>query len=198
MNRKTIAFALLSISLCGAVHPADPADPQEILARAKTAAGGNAWDGVRAFRIKARVSTGGLSGTAEGWEDVVRGRYLNTFSLGSIQGAEGYDGTAPWSSDPSGQITVSDSGDAREGSVDESYRVARAWWYPERRPAKIEDGGRRAEEGRTFQVVRIHPEGGRPFEAWFDAATGLLDRTVERPPTRRAPTSSPTIARWAA
>lgn len=176
MHRKTIAFAL-AIGLSSAAHAAAP---QEVLSRARAAAGGSAWDGVRAFHIQARVSTGGLSGTAEGWEDVIRGLYLNTFNLGPVQGAEGYDGTSPWSRDPSGQITVSDSGDAREGSVNESYRVARSWWYPERRKAAVEDGGERTEEGRTFQVVRIHPEGGRPFEAWFDAATGLLDRTVER------------------
>lgn len=183
MNRKTIAFALLSISLgslgplSGSVHAAGP---REALARAKAAAGGAAWDGVRSFHVKARISTGGLSGTAEGWEDVIRGRYLNTFALGSIQGAEGYDGKSPWSKDPSGQITVSDSGDAREGSVNESCRVARAWWYPERCPAKVEDGGERTEEGRLFQVARLHPEGGRPFEVWIDAATGLVDRTVEK------------------
>ncbi len=176
MNRKTIAFAL-SISLSSAAYASNP---QETLARAKAAAGGPAWDSVRAFHIRARVSTSGLSGTADGWEDVVRGTYLNTFNLGPIQGAEGYDGTSPWSKDPSGQVTVSDSGDAREGSINEAYRVTRSWWYPERRKARIEDGGERAEEGRTFQVVRIHPEGGRPFEAWFDAATGLLDRTVEK------------------
>ncbi len=193
MNRKTIAITLLISFLtaagasAGVSNTARSSDPQAVLARtvlarAKAASGGDAWDGVTSFQLKTRVSTAGLSGTAEGWEDVEHGLYANSFSLGPIQGAEGYDGTSAWSKDPSGQIVVSDSGDAREGSVNESYRVARAWWYADRAsrgPAAVSIHPDRTEEGRTFQVVAIHPQGGRPFEAWFDAATGLLDRTVE-------------------
>jgi PDZ domain/Aspartyl protease len=176
MNRKRMALALLSISLSGAAYAVDP---QEILARAKAAAGGNAWDEVRALHVRATAATGGLSGPTEAWQDLESGHFLSTFILGPIQGADGYDGTSSWSKDPSGQVTVSQSGDAREGSVNEAYRISLAWWYPQRHPAKIEAAGERSAEGRSFQVLRIHPEGGRPFEMWLDTSTWLLDRIVE-------------------
>jgi hypothetical protein len=40
--------------------------------------------------------------------------------------------------------------------------------------------GERREGERTFHVLRITPEGGRPYEMWLDAKTFLLDRTIEK------------------
>jgi len=155
-------------------------DPQALLARAKEAAGGSAWDRVQTLHLKVRLATGGLAGTSESWEDVLTGRYVDTFALGPATGAEGYDGTVNWQVDPSGTATVSDSGDSREGSVDEAYRRSVSYWYPSRHKAAITDSGEQKEGGRTFRVLRITPEGGRPFDLWLDAATLLADRTVER------------------
>jgi hypothetical protein len=167
----------LFLSLPSSTHAADP---QEILARAKAASGGAAWDAVRTLHVKVRIETGGLTGTAESWEDVRGGRFVDTYQLGPATGAEGYDGTKSWSRDASGTITQSDSGDDREGSVNEAYRRSLSYWYPDRRQGAITDGGERREGDRTFHVLRITPAGGRPFDMWFDAATGLLDRTVEK------------------
>jgi hypothetical protein len=155
-------------------------DPRALLARAKEAAGGSAWDRVETLHSKVRLAASGLSGTAESWEDVLTGRFLETFTLGPVTGAEGFDGTVNWEIDPSGTVTVSDSGDSREGTADEAYRRSVSYWYPNRHKAEILDSGERREGGRTFRVLRITPEGGRPFDLWLDAATLLADRTVER------------------
>jgi hypothetical protein len=64
--------------------------------------------------------------------------------------------------------------------VDEAYRRSVSYWYPGRHKAAISDSGEQKEGGRTFRVLRITPEGGRPFDLWLDAATLLADRTVER------------------
>jgi len=39
--------------------------------------------------------------------------------------------------------------------------------------------GERQSGGRSFQVVRVHPNGGAARELWFDRRTGLLGRIVE-------------------
>lgn len=159
---------------------AAPQTPQDILARAKAAAGGAAWDTVRTLHSKVRVETGGMTGTAESWEDTRAGRFVDSYEFGPATGAEGYDGTKSWSLDGSGTVTLSDSGDDREGSANEAYRRSLSYWYPDRRQATIEDGGEQHEGERTFHVLRITPAGGRPFEMWIDGSTFLIDRTVEK------------------
>jgi hypothetical protein len=178
--KKTSIRAIVLLALLLAAGRADAADLQEVLARAKEAAGGKAWDDVRALRSKVKIEMSGLSGQAESWEDVRTGRYAGSFSLGSFSGAQGFDGKNTWVRDTSGQVRVSDSGDAREGSANEAYRRTLAWWYPERWPAEISLVGDRQEGDRSFHVLRIHPKGGRPFEMWIDARTWLTDRVVEQ------------------
>lgn len=186
MKRLSCSIALgllLSLSLQIQAQAHAQTDPREILHRNKTASGGAAWDTVKTLHGKARVEVGGMAGTAESWEDVLAGHFVDTFEIGPITGAEGYDGTKKWSRDESGEVTLSDAGDAREGSVNEAWRRSLSHWFPERRPARpaqITADGERREGERSFHVLRIVPEGGRPFEMWIDAATFLTDRIVEK------------------
>jgi hypothetical protein len=151
----------------------------EVLARAKAASGGAAWDAIFSRHTRGKLHAGGLDGTGEAIEDVRTGRYVERYTLGPASGAEGFDGKMAWSQDASGQPRPEESDDARLGAVDEAYRRALAFWYPARWPATIHSLGRRQDGGRSFDVLGITPRGGRPFELWVDAATGLFDRTVE-------------------
>src|SRR5262245_61073483 len=160
----TAAIAALLFAAClgaHAAHAADTADTGEVLARAKEAAGGSAWDAVRSLHSRAMVETGGLSGTVESWEDVRTGRVVQEYSLGPVQGSNGFDGKAPWSVDRSGQVTIDDGGEARAGTIAEAYRRTLSWWYPDRRPGRVEAVEERTADGRAFHAVRIQPEGGR-------------------------------------
>ena len=158
----------------------DPLTHLDVLPLAKVASGGAAWDAVRTIHSKVRVETGGMTGTAESWDDVRTGRFVDTYQFGPMNGAEGFDGTKRWAQDGSGTVTLSDSGDAREGSANEAYRRSLSYWYPDRRQATLEEGGERRDGERTFHAVRITPAGGRPFEMWIDTATFLIDRTIEQ------------------
>lgn len=179
MKTTTLTLAA-ALTLLLPATPARAADPAEILARAKEAAGGKAWDAVHTLHTRARIATSGLAGPADGWDDLRNGRFVDTYNLGPVTGAGGFDGKAAWTQDASGQTRVDDSGDAREGTIDEVYRRSLAYWYPERRKAEITDAGDRAEGERAFHVLRIAPAGGRPFEMWIDARTFLIDRIVEK------------------
>ena len=150
-----------------------------VLNRAKEASGGKAWDAVATRHVRARLHAGGLDGSAESIEDVRSGHHALSYTLGPLKGAQGFDGTTSWTQDASGQARAEESEDARRGAADEAYRTALAFWYPQRWPALVESLGRRDDGARRFDVLRITPRGGRPFELWVDAASGLFDRVVE-------------------
>ena len=178
MSRLWVSLAVLMFLSSGTAH-ADPR-AESVLAQSKAAMGAAAWDNVRFIRTDAQVQTSGLAGPSESLEDAVTGSYVNGYTLGTFKGADGYDGKTVWSQDPSGQVAVQGGDDTRQGAIDTAYRTVRAFWYPDRMPAEIVYQGTKAESGRTFDVVRITPKGGRPFDMWIDAKTRLIDRVVEK------------------
>ena len=155
-------------------------DPRALLARAREAAGGAAWDRIRTLHAVVHLETGGLTGRADSWDDLTGGRYADRYELGPVSGASGFDGTTSWKQDSSGQVISGQSADARQAAVNEAYRRSRAYWFPKRADATLESAGERLEGGRRFHVVRITPKGGRPFDLWIDDSTHLFDRIVEK------------------
>ncbi len=151
----------------------------ELLARAKEAAGGAAWDRVRTITTEARVESSGLSGTVSSVEDALSGHYGNAWKLGPASGGDGFDGTAGWSVEASGQVIRNTSGESYAGAIQRAYLTARAYWFPERRAGKLSSLGDRTESGRSFLGILATPDGGRAVELWFDAKTLLLDYTIE-------------------
>jgi Aspartyl protease/PDZ domain len=178
----SLAFVLLAGLLAVNAAPGQTPDfrAAEILARAKQAAGGAAWDSVRFIRMKMQVETSGLKGPAESLEDVRTGTYVDTFKLGTFAGASGYDGKTVWEQDSSGQVAIMGADDQRQGAANEAYRRARAFWFPDRAKANVAYGGEAADAGRKFHVIKISPEGGRPFDLWVDAETFMTARVAER------------------
>ena len=175
----------LALAPAGSARAADAApaastDAASLLARARQAPGGEAWGSVKALYTRAAVSTGGLSGSAESWDDVATGRYLDRFALGPYAGTAGFDGARAWSQEGSGRPSYRESAEELQESANESFRRRFAQWFPERHAAAIESGGQRVEGERRFGIVRLLPAGGRPYEMWIDLATGLPDRTIEK------------------
>ena len=152
----------------------------DLLARAKKAAGGEAWDHVRGIHAKAKIETGGLSGVVESWDDVATGRFAQSWDLGPAKGAEGFDGKVSWSQEPSGQVVAQDRGQDHEGMVTQAFLRSLAYFYPEHRAGTVERLAPRSEGGRRFEALRLVPAGGRPTELWLDAKTLLPDRTIEK------------------
>lgn len=155
----------------------------QILSRAKDASGGDAWDEIRTLHIKWKAREGGLLGTVDETDDLVKARYVDISQFGIRSGAFGFNGKIVWSQDSSGQAQAQESSEAREGTVNEVYRRSLAYWYPERWSAKIEYAGRVREGDDSFYVLKIMPNGGRLFELWFNDSTSLLERIVEKTAT---------------
>ena len=176
--RRLIVSSLFSL-LCILPAAAAPSS-QEILAKAKQASGGENWNSIRTTHATLTLKTSGLNGNLEIWEDNVSGHSLVRYQMGPATGAEGFDGKTVWSQDTSGQPNADAGGEALQGAANEAYRRTHAYWFPERWPAQVEYSGEKADNGKNFFVLRITPQGGRPFDVWIDAATYLFDHTVEK------------------
>ncbi len=173
------------LTLCSPFAPAQNVatprpDPVAILEAAKAASGGSAWDLLRTQHSTVSIGTAGVKGTAERWADIGTGRSLIKYSIGPVSGAAGYDGKTAWSQDGSGQSRVEASDTARELAVNAAYRDKLAFWFPNRGAAQIAFMDRVSDDGAQFDVVRILPEGGRPFQFWINSDTHLIERLVER------------------
>ena len=175
--------AVIFLLLCTVAAGFAADDTQSLLAHAKQAAGGEAVDHIRATHTRLKIKLGGIEGAAEFWEDVRTGSFRSELQLGPASEAEGFDGTTSWSLDSAKQPLKSEGDDAVKGNADDAYRRTMAYWYPERWQGVIETLGQRDEPGRKFDVLRITPKGGRPFELWLDANTFLIDRTIEKAET---------------
>lgn len=177
--KSTAYSATLVLSILLLPFPQETHDAREILSKAHEAAGGSAWDRITTSHVTMKISTGGVAGTAEAWEDHLTGRSRNGFELGPMKGEEGFDGDIMWSRDSSGQVQRRQGGEEKEGQVNTAYRTALAYWYPERWSAGIEYRRFEKEKDGSFHVIEIVPEGGRSFDLWIDAESWLVDRTVE-------------------
>ncbi len=154
--------------------------PAAILAQAKQAAGGDAWDSVHSLHIHSQTLAGGRAGTQDEWDDVQAGRYAVRSQQPPETRSSGFDGVSVWTQARGGYSYVLGDEDARQGAINEAYQTCRAFWFPERASATLASGGTQQEGGHTFDVVSITPQGGRPFTAWIDQATHLIDRFVEQ------------------
>lgn len=175
---RGLMFLLVCVALAQGAQAAPSV--QDILARNRQASGGSVWDNVQSVRIKGTAEASGLKGTTESLGDARSGFYADSFDLGAFKGANGFDGTTVWETDASGLPIVQESADARQGAVDEAYRRSLSYWYADRIKADLSPLGEKTEAGRRFLGIRAMPQGGRPFDMWFDASTFLLDHYAER------------------
>lgn len=143
----------------------------EVLAAAKAASGGKAWDALTGSYEK------GAHGpvTYETWLDfrAYGMRMASVTPKGSQE--QGFDGAVAWRRAGDGPPQISrDPAALREATIT-AYVSANGFFFPERFPAQADY--LRQEAG--FDVVRVEPKGGRPVELWFDATTRLLGRIVD-------------------
>ena len=166
--------------VAGSAAQAQTTDPAAILAQAKEASGGSAWDGIRTLHVRAQSTADGLSGSLDEWSDVRTGRDTVRFSRPPSAGASGFDGVSLWTQAADGYSYVHGDEDARQGAANDAYRTSLAYWFPERGNATLAFAGLQKAEGQTYDVIRITPQAGRPFDLWIDQATHLIDRFIEQ------------------
>ncbi len=181
MSRSLLALAVLAAFAMQA--PVRAADAADILAANRTASGGSAWDGKASLQIDYTYAGQGLTGTTTSLQDLRRGAFVDSYRIGPTSGANGYDGSAAWLREPSGTVTFESGGDTLQLAVNEAYRDRNLWWRSDRGGASIEGPVRKSADGHDYDVLTVTPTDGKPFEAWFDAGSHLLARTVEQQST---------------
>ena len=156
------------------------ASPAEVLDANRAATAQADWNGKATLVEDYAYAGQGLTGSVHSRADLRHGWWVDDLALGPATAANGFDGVHAWAKDPSGTITVQDGGDQRALAANEGYRRANFWWRSDRGGATIDDDGKKTEGDRTYDVLTVTPPGGKKFDAWFDAKTHLLFRTVEQ------------------
>jgi hypothetical protein len=169
-----VAAALLASPAMAAPSPA------AILAANRAATGGDAWNHAGALKLSVALSGMGLNGKATETYDLSNGHYAESYNLGPLTGGEGFDGKAAWSEDSSGTVKEENGGDARQLAINNAYRNANLWWQPGFGGAKVTNEGEKTVNGTPCEVLGVTPQGGKPFEAFFDTKSHLLVRLIEK------------------
>jgi len=173
------ALLLLTSAIALASGAAQAQDVSGVLAANRAATGGAAFAGKGALAVKYAYAGQGMTGTVGSTYDVATGAFVDSFAVGPLTGASGFDGAGAWMKDMSGAITPQAGGDTRQLAVNEAYRDANLWWRPRFGGAAVTSLGVKTDAGRSYDVLSVKPVAGKPFEAWFDAQTHLLARTIE-------------------
>ena len=158
--------------------PASAANVDGILAANRSAMGGDNWNGKAAVIETYAFRGQGLTGETDSSFDLSDGRFVDSFRLGVVSGANGFDGQHSWAKDPSGTVTSQDGGSSEPLSFNEAYRNANLWWQPDRGGAAIVLEPQKNDA--TADALSVTPKSGKQFDAWFDRKTHLLVKTFEQ------------------
>jgi len=147
-----------------------------VLERARQAAGGPVWN-----KLAGLHETGVEDGQRyERWIDLLRfGLRTETDTPGGGRLVRGFNGYGAWSLLPQGFDRAKAPAPTMAEALSEAYFAGYGYFFPSRFDVRAAHLGVRPAAGRSFDVVRIHPNGGEPREVWFDRKTGLPGRMVE-------------------
>jgi hypothetical protein len=173
---RPVAVSLLSLAIASTCHAGDATS---IFTRAKAASGGARWDAVKSWHADGTAAAGGMSGAFHVTVDARNGRSADAYTIGPVDGAEGFDGTHSWTRDPGGEVAALDAPAAIRRARNDAWINAHGYWYPNAMPAAWGEVSSKTDGGRRYDVVVATPHGGDPVTLWFDGDSGLLARVQE-------------------
>ncbi|HEV2531496.1 hypothetical protein [Phenylobacterium sp.] len=185
ISRRAALAALFA--LAGLAPPAQAAETigyspaaQKVLARARQAAGGAAWNRLRGWHESGRQ--GGLA--YEAWFDPLRyGMRVETHEPAGLD-VRGFNGPGDWRITPAGEVTGIDVTRVASEARTRAFFDGHGYFYPGRFDARGDFLGVKSWQGRSFEVVNVKPWGGTARELWFDRRSHLLTRMVDRTAAR--------------
>jgi hypothetical protein len=175
LRRVLAALAVAAMFAGGVAHAQSSPAAQRVLDKARAASGGAAWNKLRGLH-----ETGHDGGQRyERWSDPVRyGARTETYTAAGKQ-VQGYNGAGEWRILANGAVTGSTDRDVLAEVRSDAFFGAYAYFYPSRFDVRGSLLGVRESRGRSFDVVRLQPVGGKARQLWFDRKTGLLGQMVE-------------------
>jgi len=151
-------------------------DAEKVLADAREASGGNGWYVLRGWH-----ETGHVGGAAyERWLDPLRfGMRIETHDPAGLR-VEGFNGQGDWTIATPGAMPVTADEAATTRTRGDAFVGVYGFFYAARFDAHGQVLGVRQAGGKSFDVVEVKPFGGDARELWFDHASHLLGRIVDR------------------
>lgn len=173
-----LALLFLPVS---ALAQADPATRgAALLAEAKAASGGAAWDRLAGWRETGDAILGDAQGTYETWCDLHRLAMANHHVVAGAAQSRGFDGDTVWLLQGAGPLRTSRSPQALAAARQGAYVSAWGFFFPDRFPAQRLFIGTATAGGADFDIVQVTPQGGLPTEIWIDRKTHLVTRMIDR------------------
>lgn len=157
-----------------------------LLAEAKAASGGAAWDALGGWHESGVAIVGDAQGTYDTWCDLHRMGMANHHVLGGSAQTRGFDGTTVWVSENAGPARTSQAPQALATARQGAYVSAWGFFFPDRFPAERVYIGAATVDGSDFYIVQATPRGGLPMELWIDQNSHLVTRMVDRSGPRTA------------
>lgn len=153
-----------------------------VLAQTAAATGDSSWDTVSEVAASGQLSSSGLRGSVQLYDDARSGRYAIRTSL-PVKGAriEVYDGRTDWVRDISGGVHPYDSWYPRARAVTQAYLTRRAYFNP-RESASATCTGVAKSGSDPIALVRVQPRGGIPATLSIDTRTHLIGSIAIRTP----------------
>lgn len=177
MRKTLLAFAVAFSASPFTVMAADHVT--QILATNEAATAGNHGQAKDRLELHYDYSGQGLTGQVVSTQDLQHGRFVDRSDIGPTHTAIGFDGKMAWEVESSGTATPQEGGDVRQLAINEAYRLQNLWWRSDRGGATITDAGRKRDGDKPYDVLTVVPKDGKSFDAWFDASTHLMARTIE-------------------
>ena len=171
--RFPLFFLVLSLSLPACSARSDTADAAKaLLAQARQATGGAAWDQVASMRrVYTSAIDGGAADKGEEVLDVETGRYAASVDTAAgLPLRFGWDGQRYWES----QYGISSYLDASRADL--AFIKCLGQWYERCGAGAFSLAGERRTGGATYGVVRVVAPTGKPVEYWINRATRRIER----------------------
>ncbi|MBY0304810.1 MAG: hypothetical protein K2W86_06625 [Sphingomonas sp.] len=180
MRTALSAIVAMLISACVADNShaaAPPSKAEKIVAAAKQATGGAAWDAPDGCHEEGTHGDGAITYTTT-FSLQRYGMRIDSMRAGHSR-SMGFNGKVQWQAVAGDKArSRSDPAGIEEGIVTD-YLSINGFFFPDRFPATFTYLRAAKEADRRFDVIEITPKGGRALEVWFDRKTHLIQRVVD-------------------
>jgi hypothetical protein len=148
----------------------------DILAKARQASGGEAWDGVAQCDSAGNLSVAGQTGSLRYVENLRNGANVSYVSIPEVhvKQANGVDLFTAWHQDDEGDIQLSPSGNPWQ--VDDLYLTSHSYWKPKLGGALVNVLEPSVDQGAMYDRLQFSVPGGHGFTLWINHSTHLIER----------------------
>jgi hypothetical protein len=174
--------ALTVLVLAGPTFAADDSAARgaALLAQAKAASGGAAWDQLGGWHESGLAILGDAQGSYETWCDLYHLGMANHHVLAGSAQTRGFDGSVVWIANGANPASISQAPQALASARQGAYVSAWGFFFPERFTAERIYIGEATVDGADYDIVQVAPISGLSMELWIDRKTHLIMRMVDR------------------